>query len=274
VGGAGSAQGVTGVARGLAGGSTRGPQALPAARILVPVRDEGEATRVLYERLVAAGVRFSELRFVHDTDTDSSLPHIARLARRDGRVIADRNRLGPGVARALRWGLARFDAGPVVVVMGDNSDDVSLIDEMVRLWAEGAVLVSASRHGRGGSRVGGGVVKGGLSRLAGGLLGRMGLPTGDATNNFKLYDGAWLRSQRIETRRGFAVALELTCKAHAQGQRIEELPTSWHERVSGRSAFRLFRWLPEYLRWYGCCFVALLRQAWRRFPPGAGGTRA
>jgi hypothetical protein len=29
-----------------------------------------------------------------------------------------------------------------------------------------------------------------------------------------------------------------------------EVPTSYHERTTGKSSFRVMRWLPAYLRWY------------------------
>jgi len=33
------------------------------------------------------------------------------------------------------------------------------------------------------------------------------------------------------------------------GARIEEIPASWYDRTEGKSRFRLFAWLPLYLRW-------------------------
>ena len=97
-----------------------------------------------------------------------------------------------------------------------------------------------------------------LSRLAGVSLKCLGFPTSDPTNNFKLYDGEWLRKQKIESTGGFEVALELCHKAFLQGERIAELPTEWRDRTSGESHFRLLAWLPAYLRWYLLTLRALL----------------
>jgi hypothetical protein len=99
-----------------------------------------------------------------------------------------------------------------------------------------------------------------LSRTAGRVLKAWGFPTADATNNFKLYDGRWLAAQRIESQGGFEVALELCYKAYCQGERIVELPTEWWDRTMGQSRFKLWRWIPKYLRWYVRALLAVTRR--------------
>jgi hypothetical protein len=56
----------------------------------------------------------------------------------------------------------------------------------------------------------------------------------------------------------FAIALELTLKAHWRGWRLAEVPTTWRDRTAGESRFRLWAWLPHYLRWY----LQALSRAW------------
>jgi hypothetical protein len=134
--------------------------------------------------------------------------------------------------------------------MGDNSDKLSIIPDMVTLWERGAVIVSPSRYMRGGEQHGGGFLKSLMSRTAGTSLKLFGFPTADATNNFKLYDGDWLRAQTIESTGGFELAIELCAKAFEQNKRIDELPTVWRDRTLGESRFKLMAWTPKYLRWY------------------------
>ena len=43
-------------------------------------------------------------------------------------------------------------------------------------------------------------------------------------------------------------------KAAQLGLSIAELPTVWTDRMAGRSNFKLVKWLPRYLRWYGEAF--------------------
>src|SRR5437762_13366650 len=98
-----------------------------------------------------------------------------------------------------------------------------------------------------------------MSRAAGVTLHFLsGLPTRDPTNSFKAYSRDFLRRTRIESPAGFALAMELTVKAHFGGGRVEEVPATWRDRTAGESRFQLWKWLPLYLRWY---FWAI----WRRF---------
>ena len=94
-----------------------------------------------------------------------------------------------------------------------------------------------------------------MSRMAGvSLYYLRGLPTHDATNAFKIYDAAMLHAMQIESEHGFELNLELTVKAFLTGHRIVELPAVWRDRTTGESRFRLWKWLPHYLRWYFFAF--------------------
>jgi dolichol-phosphate mannosyltransferase len=63
-----------------------------------------------------------------------------------------------------------------------------------------------------------------------------------------------VRSFTIESRGGFELNLELTVKAFLAGYRIAEVPSTWRDRTSGESRFRLWKWLPLYLHWYFYAF--------------------
>ncbi len=95
-------------------------------------------------------------------------------------------------------------------------------------------------------------MKGFLSRTAGqSLHWLVGLPTADPTSAFKLYRKSMLDRLDIESDQGFELGLEITVKAFLAGYRITEVPTVWRDREQGQSNFKLLRWLPRYLRWYG-----------------------
>lgn len=221
------------------------------ATVVVPVRNEGEAFARTYRELGRVISPDTRIVVVYDAPDDTTVPTIEVLARDDPRVHGLLNRTGPGIPSAFRAAFAHVPDGPVIVVMGDLSDDLALIPEMVRRWSAGAGVVCPSRYMPGGAQHGGPRLKGLLARLCGLTLYWLGaLPVRDATNNFRLYDGAFLRRTPIESRRGFEVALELTVKAHRAGLRVEELPTVWTDRRWGTSNFPLMRSLPHYLRWW------------------------
>jgi hypothetical protein len=119
----------------------------------------------------------------------------------------------------------------------------------------------------GGRIEGGPWLKKTLSRFAGvSLYYLRGLDTHDATNAFKLYDKNMLRSIVIESQNGFELNLELTVKAFLKGYRIVEIPVTWRDRMAGESHFRLWKWLPSYLRWYLYAFRPRLTSSSRPLP--------
>ena len=223
----------------------------PRLSIVLPVYREGEAVTVVLRNLAAHVRTPHEILVVYDFDDDPTVPVVARLSRENRNLRALRNDLGRGVLNAMKAGIAEATAPYVLISMADGSDEPHLIDRMVELADGGADVVSASRYMRGGRQVGAPMVKGLLSRFAGLTLHWVGaVDTHDPTNNFKLYTRRFLDTVTIESEAGFELALELTVKASQAGRRVVEIPTTWRERRSGSSRFRLRHWLPHYMRWY------------------------
>jgi glycosyltransferase involved in cell wall biosynthesis len=162
------------------------------------------------------------------------------------------------VLNAIKAGFQSSRGDVIVVMMADRSDEPADVSAMAKLVREGADVVAGSRYVRGGRQEGGPLLKRTLSRLAGMSLHYFaGLPIRDATNNFRAYSRRAVELP-IEGQASFAIALELTLKAHWQGWRLAEVPTTWRDRTAGQSRFRLWAWLPHYLRWY----LLALRKAW------------
>lgn len=226
------------------------PETSPDLHIVVPVYNEADNFPGFYQSLKANVRTPHGIIVVYDFEEDTTLPVARRLADRDPSIVLLRNP-NRGVCSALRTGLSHPKSGAVVVTMADGSDDHSCIDLMYRLYKQGHAVVAASRYAKGGKQQGGPLVKSLLSRTAGVSLRLLtGLPTSDATNSFKLYSSELLHSVDIESRGGFEVGLELTVKAQRAGYAIAEIPTTWRDRVQGKSNFKLMKWLPYYLRWY------------------------
>jgi dolichol-phosphate mannosyltransferase len=235
------------------------PPKHPRYSLVVPVYNEAENIASFCKALadLPAG---HEVLICHDFEGDDTLAELDRLPREEKpaslRFVL--NTLGPGVRYAIEAGMREAAAPVVVVTMADISDDFSRVEAMVAGVEAGADVVCASRYMPGGRQIGGPRIKAMLSRLAGLTLHRLsGLPTRDPTNSFKAYSREFLRRTRIESPAGFALAMELTVKAHFGGGRVEEVPATWRGRTKGTSRFRLLSWLPLYLRWY---FWALRRR--------------
>jgi dolichol-phosphate mannosyltransferase len=218
--------------------------------VVVPVFNEGENIARLIAEIDEKIVAEHELLIVYDFDEDNTLPVIReRFAERANlRLVRNPTR---GVLNAIKAGFASARGEAMLVVMADLSDDLVAVDGMLDLMREGYDLVCGSRYMRGGKQLGGPLVKSLLSRAAGlSLYYLMGIPTHDITNSFKLYHRRVIEKFPIESDGGFEIGMELTLKAYLAGMRVTEVPSVWTDRAAGKSNFKLWKWLPKYVRWY------------------------
>jgi dolichol-phosphate mannosyltransferase len=219
--------------------------------VVLPVYNEGEAVAPVIRALADEIHVPCEILVVYDFDADTTVPVARALAAELPAVVALRNDLGRGVLNAMKAGIAAARAPYVLVSMADGSDEPQVVDRMVELARGGADVVAGSRYMKGGHQIGGPLLKRTLSRTAGlSLHWFAGVPIHDPTSNFKLYSRSFLDSVTIESTAGFELALELSVKATLAGRRLAEVPTTWRDRTSGKSNFKLRKWLPNYLHWY------------------------
>ena len=227
--------------------------------LVVPVYNEADNIEPFLRDAETAVQEPHEVLVVYDFPEDSTLPALAAMKPPCPHVRLVHNTLGRGVLNAIKAGFQASKGDVIIVMMADRSDDPRAVPAMARLVREGADVVAGSRYVRGGRQEGGPLLKRTLSRLAGMSLHYLaGLPIHDATNNFRAYSRRTIEQVPIEGEASFAIALELTLKAHWLGWRIAEVPTTWRDRTAGQSRFRLWAWLPHYLRWY----LRALAHAW------------
>ena len=242
----------------------------PELSIVIPVYNEGEAVEPVLRSLGDFVKTPREILVVWDFDGDTTRPVVERLVAEIPGLRGVRNDLGRGVLNAMKAGIAEARGEFILISMADGSDEPHLIDQMVALGRAGADVVAGSRYMRGGGQLGGPPLKRLMSRTAGLTLHWFGgIPTHDATNNFKLYSRRFLDSVRIQSEGGFELAIELTVKATLAGRRVAELPTIWRDRTAGTSNFKLRAWLPRYLRWYLVAMRGRLLRFVGRRPPTA-----
>jgi glycosyltransferase involved in cell wall biosynthesis len=226
--------------------------------LVLPVYNEGENIVECLRRIERGLAGHAhEILVCYDLDQDTTLPAIAAMTDRPKGVRLVKNTLGRGAPRAMRAGFQAAQGDVIVTTMADLSDPPELVPRMAELVRAGADVVSGSRYMRGGSQQGGPLVKRTLSRAAGLLLYWIcGLRTHDPTNNFRAYSPRFLSGVEVESSRGFEIALELTVKAHLAGARVTEIPSSWVDRSAGKSNFKLWKWMPNYLRWFARAILA------------------
>jgi dolichol-phosphate mannosyltransferase len=224
--------------------------------LVIPVYNEGANFPGLWTA-VTSQIRSRFRAFVvYDFDEDNTVPVLQQIiSTGETRLVPVKNNVGRGVIGAIRTGFAQVESGPVLVIMADLSDDLTKVDQMVDYYRKGYQVVAGSRYMPGGRLLDAPPLKGAMSRIAGLTLHWFrGIPTHDATNAFKLYDSKILKNMTIESKAGFELSLEITVKAFLAGCRIVELPTTWRGRTQGESRFKIWAWLPQYLKWYFYAF--------------------
>ena len=227
----------------------------PLVSVVVPAYNEGEHVIGVLDRLFESVRLPCEVLVVVDSAGDTTVPVTEEYAQKEPRLSCLVNTYGPGPAHAIRFGIDAATAPVAVVTMADGCDDARQIDELVRLVERGVVVAAASRYMPGGQQVGGPVLKGTLSRLAGRSLRMLAhVGTRDATNSFKAYSTEFVRQAGIDSRDGFEIGIELTAKAKRLRLPVAEIPTIWLDRQAGMSNFKIAKWVPGYVRWYRFAF--------------------
>ncbi len=219
--------------------------------IVTPVYNEGNNFPELYKQVKSKVKTPHRLIVVYDFDKDTTVPVVKSYQKKDKNLILHKNTRGRGALNALLSGFDYVKSGPILVTMADLSDDYRIVDQMYKEYLNGATVVCPSRYIKGGKQIGGPLIKRTLSRISGtSLYWVRRIPTHDTTNNFRLYDKAFLDSIEIESTGGFEVAMEITVKAFRNRKKIVEIPTTWRDRMTGETNFKLMKWLPSYIRWY------------------------
>ncbi|MBI3011624.1 MAG: glycosyltransferase [Candidatus Omnitrophica bacterium] len=220
--------------------------------ILMPVKDEGVHLPVMLKILAAVIEVPHEILVIYDEPDDSTVPAVRTLQDRYPQVRLIHNRLGCGVANAIRAGVQAAQGAYILIFAVDDTGPVLAINEMLALMDHGCDLVSCTRYARGGRRLGSSSLGGILSRFANRLVRWMtGSSLTDMTTGIKMIRRAALEQIYLEPASvGWSVAFELAIKAQLAGLRVGEVPIISIDRLfGGRSTFALAPWVREYWKW-------------------------
>ena len=226
--------------------------------VIIPAYNEGPNIISIIQDLAKLYDDRISVIVVVDDKGDSTVAQFNKIDKPESYKLVVQN-YGPGPANAIRYGIDQATTSCITVMMADGSDDIREISELSKLVNNGAVIACASRYMSGGQQIGGPKFKKFLSRFAGKTLYKLAyIGTHDPTNSFKSYSREFLISVGIESRSGFEIGIELVAKAHRLRLTVVEIPTIWLDRTSGKSNFKVAKWLPKYLRWYFYCFLPKL----------------
>ncbi len=219
--------------------------------IIVPAHNEEENISEVINKIENSiqDIPF-ELLIVNDHSTDKTQELIDNFAKQYNNIKFVLNKRDKGFANAVKTGFENAFGDALVLVMADLCDDLSTIQKMFDTLDEGYDVVCGCRYIKGGSRFGGSKLKGMPSSLAGrSLYYLLGIPTHDIANAFKMYRKEVIEHMEIKAK-GFEISMEIPLRAYYLGFKITEVPTLWRERTKGKSNFKIFKILPDYLKLY------------------------
>jgi glycosyltransferase involved in cell wall biosynthesis len=224
--------------------------------IIMPAKDEKSIIGSVISDIQSSLNYDFECLVVVDHVDDETVQVVKKFESTDSRIklLINPNKKNP--TDAIKYGLKSSRGNAIVLMMADGSDRITDINLMAKFIFDGIDLVCASRYIPGGRQIGSKGLKPILSKLAGKLIFLLTkVDTHDSTNSFKGMSRKLLDKIEIESTRGFTIGLELVAKCKKLNMPISEFPTIWTERKSGKSNFRLFKWLPNYIYWFIKCIV-------------------
>lgn len=218
--------------------------------IIVPAHNEADNITDTIVRMERSLNFEHELIIVDDHSIDKTAELVTDLSKHYQNIRLVTNGLDKGFANAIKAGFSNAKGDIVIPVMGDLCDDLSTLKIMLDKIEDGYDVVCGARYIKGGARLGGSKLKGFLSCAAGWSIHfLLGIPTHDIANAFKMYRKKVIDNINIKSEM-FEVSMEMLLKAYYAGFKITEVPTVWRERTKGKSSFKVFKLLPDYLKLY------------------------
>jgi dolichol-phosphate mannosyltransferase len=217
--------------------------------ILIPVYNESEIIVKTIKQILDHVKCNYEIFICYDYDEDPTLHIIKNNFHNNTKINFTKNNTR-GFNQALISGINNTQGEAVLVYMADDHENYKLIDECFDKFNEGFDVVCPSRFIEGGKMKGNTFVKEILTRLASFFFQYFTtFPIKDSTNAFRLFSRTLLKKINFESDKGFTLCFEITAKAHRLGCKIVEVPSIWIQREQGESRFKIFSFLPPYIKW-------------------------
>jgi glycosyltransferase involved in cell wall biosynthesis len=214
---------------------TEAPARQIAISVVIPVKDEEQSVRPLYEKLSAqldALGQGYEVIFVDDGSTDKTFAELQKLhAEHRGVVRVVRFRRNFGKTPALVAGFSRCRGDVIFTMDGDLQDDPEEIPNFLAKLDEGYDLVSGWKYPRLDP-----ISKTFPSRVFNGLVSRVtGVHLHDINNGFKAYRREVIEDNNFKLYGEFHRFVPVM--AHWHGYRVTEIKVRHHPRKYGVSKF-------------------------------------
>ncbi len=218
--------------------------------IIIPVYNEGENILSVVSHIKKNVTTKYQILICYDNDDDNFFEYQEKIFGIYNDIVLVKNKY-TGACGAVKTGLLHSTTNVKIVYPCDDLINGCIIDAMYKKFLEGNEIVAPSRFMKGGSMKNCPIIKEILVRFSSYTLFVLSsIPIEDASNGFRLFSKKIVDTFEIESNLGFAYSLELLVKTERAGYKICQIPSQWNERTVGSSKFKIFVWLPQYLKWY------------------------
>ena len=217
--------------------------------ILIPVFNESENIVETLKNILSTVECNYRILICYDYNEDPTLNIIKKNFSQNSQIVFVKN-FSTGFNNALISGFKNSTAKATLVFMADDHTNHVMINASYLKFKEGYHVVCPSRFIKGGKMIGNPLLKSFLTKTASFFLFNFTtFPIKDPTNSFRLFSTELVNKVKIESDKGFTLSLELAAKAHRLGYKFIEIPTTWIERDTGKSRFKLLTFLLPYTKW-------------------------
>ena len=212
--------------------------------IVIPAHNEQDNLPKLLDGILKlkGSLGSFETILVDDNSADKTKEIAERYAKKYGSIkVVHRCKGNNGVGAALKEGTNIAKGSFVVWVMGDNSDDLATIPQLIMQLRNSADIVFGSRYIKGGSSSNLDAYKAMLSKNYTRIIQILfGIKVHDITNAFRAFKKEIYNRIRLESD-DFAISPEFAIKAHIKGFKLKEVPTIYKDRQAGKPKFKILK---------------------------------
>src|SRR5688572_3022619 len=209
----------------------------PALSVIVPLYNESESVRPLYEAIVRAVDQLGrpyEMVFVDDGSKDDTVAIAASLARHDPRLRIVKFRRNYGQTAAMAAGIEHANGEVLVTMDGDLQNDPADIALLLEQIDAGFDLVVGWRHNRQDKLLSRKIP----SRIANWLIGHVtGVPIRDNGCSLKAFRASLIKSIPLYSE----MHRFIPAMASIAGPRVAQIRVRHHARRYGESKYGLSR---------------------------------
>lgn len=215
--------------------------------VVIPTYNEKDNIGILIDNIEAVFKKnklSGEIIIVDDNSPDGTGDVINNRNKKYENVrLITRNERGVGTAHYL--GYKKSNGDLVIAMDSDLSHDPEQIPEFIKKIGEGYDIVIGSRHIKGSryEKVARKTFLKYLTSRIGNILSTTisGVKIHDFTNGYRAIRKEVINQSSYPDSNGNAFLMEFIVKAHKRGFRITEIPTTFKDRVAGKSKLKLGR---------------------------------